>query len=282
MSPSWSAILVLGLAACGTGPAGQSAVQQAPAASPWTLTWSDEFDGPAGRRPNPAHWGYDLGNQATQGWGNHELQFYTEAASNASLDGAGHLVIRAERSANAGPCWNGTPCAFTSARLLSKGKVTFTHGKLEARIQVPAGQGIWPAFWMLGAGTDPWPAVGEIDVMEYIGKAPTTVHATAHGPGYFGDRGLTKAHDLGAPVAAAFHVYTLIKRPNEMVWLVDGVEVHRVTPASVPAGTTWVFEKPFFLILNLAVGGDWPGAPDASTPFPATMTVDWVRIYRET
>ncbi len=268
------------LASCaGNGPAPSAA--STAAAGSWVLAWSDEFDGPAGSAPNPAHWESELGNAEANGWGNRELQYYTRAPRNAALDGSGHLVIRAEKTPNAGPCWNGKPCEFTSARLLTRGKVSFSEGKLEARIRVPAGAGLWPAFWTLGEGPKPWPEVGEIDVLEYIGKTPDTVYATAHGPGYSGAQSLGKAHALPGPVAAGFHVYTLIKRPNELVWLVNGVEIHRLTPASLPAGAPWVFEKPFFLLLNLAVGGDWPGPPDASTPFPATMTVDWVRIYRQ-
>jgi beta-glucanase (GH16 family) len=191
------------------------------------------------------------------------------------------LVIRAERAANAGPCWNGQPCAYTSARLHSQGKVNFTYGKLEARIQVPAGQGLWPAFWTLGEGNQAWPNAGEIDVMEYVGKTPHMVYGTVHGPGYSGANGVGKGLSSGSPYAQDFHVFTVIKRPNEISWQIDGVEFFRVTPASLPAGASWVFERPFYLLLNLAVGGDWPGSPDASTAFPARMTVDWVRIYKE-
>ncbi|MCE4556995.1 glycoside hydrolase family 16 protein [Roseateles cellulosilyticus] len=255
----------------------------APASDRWTLVWSDEFDGVVGSRPNAASWSHDLGNAATNGWGNHELEFYTADARNAQLDGQGMLVITAERAANAGPCWNGTPCPYTSARIHTHGKVSFTYGKVEARMKLPAGAGIWPAFWMLGTDLDEagWPASGELDIMEFIGKTPDTIYGTAHGPGYSGAGGLSKPHPLKAPVADAFHTYTLIKRPHEVIWQVDGVEYHRITTASLPAGTKWVFEKPMHLLLNLAVGGDWPGPPDAGTVFPARMQVDWVRIYKE-
>ena len=157
--------------------------------------------------------------------------------------------------------------------------VSFSQGKLEARIKVPPGVGLWPAFWTLGEG--PWPSAGEIDVMEWIGKTPNTVYATVHGPGYSGANGVGKPLSQAAPYSDGFHVFTVIKRPNEIIWQVDGQEFHRVTPASLPSGSAWVFERPYFLLLNLAVGGDWPGSPDSSTPFPATMQVDYVRIFKE-
>jgi beta-glucanase (GH16 family) len=273
------AVVATVLMSCGGG--GQAAPASAPAAGSWTLVWSDEFDGPAGSAPNPANWRDNLGNKEADGWGNHELEYYTPAPKNAFLDGQGQLVIRAEKTPNAGPCWNGSPCAYTSGRILTQGKVNFSYGKVEARIKLPAGQGIWPAFWALGEGSEPWPALGEIDIMEYVGKTPNQVYGTAHGPGYSGANGLGKSYTAATPIDRDFHVYTLIKRPNELIWQIDGIEFQHLTPASLPAGGRWVFEKPFFIILNLAVGGDWPGSPDASTPFPAQMNVDWVRIYKE-
>jgi beta-glucanase (GH16 family) len=257
-----------------------SAPTPAPAPSTWTLVWSDEFNGAAGAAPDAANWNSELGNKEADGWGNHELEYYTAAPRNAWQDGNGLLIIQAQKTPNAGPCWDGSQCSYTSARLQTRGKVDFTYGKVEARIQVPAGQGLWPAFWTLGETGD-WPASGELDIMEYIGKTPNAVYGTAHGPGYSGANGLSKPLQSNTPYASDFHVYTLIKRPNEVSWQVDGVEYHRITPASLPAGGTWVFEKPLFILLNLAVGGDWPGSPDASTVFPAQMKVDWVRVYKE-
>jgi len=279
--------LAIALTACGGGTV-TAAPASAPAAVPappsnWTLVWSDEFNGVAGTVPNAANWTYDLGNKEADGWGNHEFQYYTANARNAQMDGAGLLVITAEKAANPGPCWNGAPCGYTSARIHTGNKVSFTYGKVEARMKLPSGQGIWPAFWALGAdlATAGWPKSGEIDIMEFVGKTPNTTYGTLHGPGYSGAQGIGKPREFGGPVANDFHTYTVIKRPNEIVWQVDGVEFHRLTPASLPAGGTWVFEKPYFVILNLAVGGDWPGAPDATTTFPAQMKVDWVRIYKE-
>lgn len=260
---------------------GLGAAVAAPAERGWTLVWSDEFEGAAGSIPNPAHWGRDLGNREAGGWGNHELQYYTASPRNAYLDGQGHLVIEARQEADAGPCWNDKPCAYSSARLLSAGKVSFTYGKVEARIRVPAGKGIWPAFWSLGEGPEPWPQAGEIDILEYVGQTPNHAYGTVHGPGYSGAKGHGKPFVAKAPIADDFHVFSVIKRPNEIAWQVDGVEFHRVTPDTMPVGGRWVFERPFFLILNLAIGGDWPGSPDASTAFPARMLVDWVRIYKE-
>ncbi|WP_374661426.1 family 16 glycosylhydrolase [Inhella sp.] len=289
--PLW--VLCL-LAACGGGGAATPAAAPSPAPAPspsptpppapapsnrWTLVWSDEFDGPAGAAPNPSHWSYDLGNRESGGWGNNELQYYTDSRRNSQLDGNGVLLIRAERQAQAGPCWNGTMCEFTSARLLSRGKVAVRYGKVEARIQVPGGKGIWPAFWSLGDGR--WPDVGEIDIMEFVGKEPNAVYGTVHGPGYSGANGLGKERRMGQPVPDAFHVFAIVKRPNEIEWFLDGESFFKITPASLPAGAAWVFERDYFLIMNLAVGGHWPGSPDASTPFPATMKVDYVRIYKE-
>ncbi|WP_457420800.1 glycoside hydrolase family 16 protein [Roseateles sp. P5_E7] len=284
--------LAFALTACGGG--GGSATAATPAAAApaapaastpapsniWSLVWSDEFDGSAGTVPNAANWNYDLGNKEASGWGNHEFQYYTSNARNAQMDGAGMLVITAEKASNPGPCWNDKPCDFTSARIHTSNKANFTYGKVEARMKLPSGPGIWPAFWSLGQ-TGQWPAGGEIDIMEFIGKTPNATYGTLHGPGYSGAQGIGKPRDFGGPVANDFHTYTIIKRPNEIIWQVDGVEFHRLTPALLPAGGTWVFEKPFFVILNLAIGGDWPGSPDATTVLPAQMKVDWVRIYKE-
>ncbi len=278
------------LTACGGGGSTAApAPAPAPAASTpapsnkWTLVWSDEFDTPAGTVPNPAYWNYDLGNKEASGWGNREFQYYTKDARNAQTNGAGMLVITAEKATNPGPCWNDKPCEYTSARIHTNNKVSFIYGKVEARMKLPTGKGVWPAFWALGTdiATNPWPASGEIDIMEFVPQTPTSTYGTLHGPGYSGAKGIGKPVDLGAPVVNDFHTYTIIKRPNEIVWYVDGKEFHRLTPALLPAGGTWVFEKPFFVILNLAIGGDWPGPPDATTPLPAQVNVDWVRIYKE-
>jgi beta-glucanase (GH16 family) len=277
----------LTLAACGGGtdapnePAAVPSTPSAPVATTWALAWADEFDGRAGAAADSARWTYDVGGS---GWGNQELEYYQAGAANAALDGDGHLVITARAEApSAGTCWYGA-CRYTSARLLTKGKFAATYGRFEARLKLPAGQGLWPAFWMLGDNIDAvgWPRSGEIDVMENIGKEPSTVHGTMHGPGYSGASGIggSAALDRGT-VADDFHVYAVEWEPLALRWYVDDRLYRTSTPADLPSGTGWVYDHPFFLILNVAVGGQWPGSPDATTTFPQRMTVDYVRVYRK-
>lgn len=234
-----------------------------------TLLAADEFDGAAGSAPNAGIWRYDLG---AGGWGNGELETYTDSRRNSQLDGNGNLVITARREAD------GTS---TSARLKSEGTYTAQYGRVEARIKIPRGQGIWPAFWMLGAdiGQVGWPACGEIDVMENVGYEPALVHGTVHGPGYSGANGIsaTYRNPSGTAFADDFHVFGVDWRPDSITWTVDGTAYRTVTRADV-GSNPWVFDGPFFVILNVAVGGGWPGSPDATTRFPQQMLVDWVRV----
>lgn len=233
------------------------------------LLAADEFDGAAGSAPNPGIWRFDTG---AGGWGNAELQTYTDSRRNSALDGAGNLVITARREAD------GT---YTSARLKTEGTFTAQYGRIEARIRIPRGQGIWPAFWMLGAdiGQVGWPACGEIDVMENVGYEPATVHGTVHGPGYSGGQGITSSyqHPQGWSFADTFHTFAVDWKPGSITWSVDGVAYKTVTPADT-GGNPWVFDKPFFIVLNLAVGGSWPGYPDGTTQFPQQMKIDYVRV----
>ena len=233
------------------------------------LTWSDEFDGPAGSAPNGANWNFETGGG---GWGNNELQTYTDSRENSALDGNGNLVITARRSGS----------GYTSARLTTKGKVQPKFGRLEARIQIPRGQGIWPAFWMLGGQfpSTPWPNAGEIDIMENVGYEPHLVHGTLHGPGYSGGNGITGQymHPQGWSFADTFHTFAIDWRPGSITWSVDGVAYQTFTTANTGANP-WVFDQPFFFILNVAVGGNWPGNPDGTTQFPQSMVVDYVRVY---
>ncbi|ACY15605.1 glycoside hydrolase family 16 protein [Haliangium ochraceum] len=230
------------------------------------LVWADEFDGPG---IDPANWSYDLGGS---GWGNNEYQFYTDSANNSRIEN-GMLVIEAReeriRSRN-----------YTSARLKSEGLQEFTYGRIEARIRVPFGQGIWPAFWSLGNnfGDVGWPGSGEIDIMEHIGREPFHVYGTVHGPGYSGENGVGDGIALANPVTDDFHVFAVEWEPDEIRWYVDGVHYHTVTPQTVPG--EWVYDHGFFLILNVAVGGYWPGYPDETTQFPQRMLVDYVRVYQ--
>jgi beta-glucanase (GH16 family) len=248
----------------------------------WKLTWSDEFDGARGSAVDARKWSAEQGGS---GWGNKELQYYTTGAKNAYLDGKGSLVIKAmeESLPESFKCWYG-PCRYTSARLITKDKFSQAFGRFEARLRVPAGQGLWPAFWLLGEdiGRAGWPACGEIDVMEHIGREPSVVHGTIHGPGYSGAAGIGAAYTLprGRRFADDFHVFAVEWEPNVLRWYVDNRLYKTLAPADLPAGAKWVYDHPFFILLNVAVGGAWPGDPDATTRFPQTMTVDYVRVYR--
>jgi hypothetical protein len=201
------------------------------------------------------------------------LQTYTTSTNNARIEN-GALVIEART--------NGS--GYTSARLLTRGKASWTYGRIEARMKIPRGQGIWPAFWMLGTNITPvgWPGCGEIDIMENIGKEPTLVHGTIHGPGYSGGNAVGGSYALpgNAVFADDFHVYAVEWTTNQMKWFVDGQQYFSATPASLPGGASWVFSQPQFLLLNVAVGGQWPGNPDGTTVFPQRMTVDYVRVYQ--
>lgn len=229
-----------------------------------TLIWSDEFDGPAGAPPDPAVWSFEVGGP---GQHNDELQAYT--AENATLDGDGNLAIVVRRDG----------AGFTSARLVTKGRFTFTYGLVEARIRLP--RGLWPAFWMLGDDIDDagWPACGEIDVLENFGDSPSVVHGTLHGPGYAGPDGITAAHDAGADLSDDFHVYAVDRQPSSISWYVDGHRYQTLTPADVPAGE-WPFDHDFYLLLNVAVGGTLSPAPTDETAFPQSMLIDWIRVTR--
>lgn len=263
-----------------------ASAQMAPPDPAYKLVWSDEFDGAAGTQPSEKVWNYDVGNEEQLGWGNRELQYYTRSPENVRIDGQGHLEVWARKNTADLWCWNGDACPYTSARLTTLGKVQFTYGKLEASIQTPPGQGYWPAFWALGSGATgggkvSWPNNGEIDVMEQIGRTPGTVYGTLHGPGYSGSAGISGQAQLPGPLEGGFHTYTLIKRPGDLTWLLDGQVYHHVSAKDLPAGKPWVFDAPFYLLLNLAVGGNWPGPPNASTVFPGVMKVDYVRVWAD-
>jgi beta-glucanase (GH16 family) len=246
--------------------------------SGWTLSWSDEFNAPNGSQPDPSKWDFETGGK---GWGNKELESYTTRPQNAYLED-GNLVIKvlAEKYIGA----DGIARDYTSARLKTQGKFSQAYGRFEARIKIPRGQGIWPAFWMLGANIaeTPWPASGEIDIMENIGKEPALVHGTIHGPGYSGE------HGLGAPFGLPskqnfsddFHLYAVEWEPNALRFYVDDHLYETRTPADLPPGAKWVYDHPFFILLNVAVGGQWPGNPDATSTYPQAMLVDYVRVYK--
>ena len=239
--------------------------------------FSDDFDGPAGSSVDGSKWKLETGDNVN----NHERQYYTSGTDNAALDGNGNLVITAKKE-NPGnySCWYG-PCEYTSARLNTASTFTTTYGHAEARMKVPQGQGMWPAFWMLGEdiGSAGWPACGEIDIMENIGSEPSTVHGTIHGPGYSGGEGIGAGYTLpnGEKFADGFHTFAVDWSPEKITWSVDGNQYQTRTPADL-GGDRWVFDHPFFMILNLAVGGYWPGDPDGSTSFPQQLVVDYVHV----
>jgi beta-glucanase (GH16 family) len=278
------AALVVGvagaLAACGG--AGSATGAATPAAtgtaSPWHLVWADEFNGSAGTAPDAARWGYDLGDN--NGWGNGEREYYTRDAANAAQDGKGNLVITARQADGSQSCYYGQ-CEYTSARLLTQGIYTVQYGLVEARIKVPAGAGLWPAFWLLGSniGEAGWPGCGEIDVMENVGRNPNTLYGTIHGPGYSGASGLGGTTVMTDPLSAGYHVYAVEWKPDSVTWTVDDKQYFTAAAADV-APNEWVFNHDFFVILNLAVGGSFGGAVSPDTAFPAAMAIDYVRVYQ--
>ncbi len=243
-----------------------------PGTSGRTLVWAEEFDGPAGTSPDPTHWAFDVGTD----WGNAQLEYDTARPENVSLDGQGHLAITARREDYLGQL-------YTSGRISTRGLFSRTRGRFEARMKLPTGRGLWPAFWLLGTdvGTTGWPGCGEIDVMEYRGQQPTIVHGSLHGPGYSGGNALTASFTLtSGRFDDAFHTFAIEWETDRITYLVDDRPYQVLTPSSLPTGTSWVFDHPFFILLNLAVGGNYVGPPDGSTVFPQTLLVDYVRVYQ--
>jgi beta-glucanase (GH16 family) len=235
------------------------------------LIWSDDFNGPTGARPNHRKWGFDTG-----AWGNGELEYYEPA--NAKLDGRGHLVITALPEAN-----QSDGRSYTSARLETLHTFQFEYGLVEARVEVPAGRGLWPAFWALGNNAyhlGGWPRSGEIDTMEVRGSDPYVVNGTVHGPWPGATHGIGGSSHSPTSLASGFHVYGVEWEPERISFLLDGATYETITPADLPAGSSWPFKHPYFLLLDLAVGGEWAGSPNPTTPFPAKMIVDWVRVWQ--
>jgi len=255
------------------GAGGGSTLGCTSATAGYKLVWSDEFNGQKNSAVDSTKWTFDVGGT---GWGNDELEYYTSGTNNAAQDGAGNLVITAKQESMGGK-------NYTSARLKTKGLKSFTYGRVEARMKLPQGQGLWPAFWMLGddIDTNPWPACGEIDILENLGREPNIIHATIHGPGYSAGAGPTKQYTLSAPVASAFHVFAIEWEPNTIRWYVDDTLYSTKTPSDIPSGATWVYAHPFFILVNVAVGGGWPGNPDATTTFPQQLQVDYVRVCQK-
>ena len=243
----------------------------------WELLWSDEFDAEAGFAINDEFWTCEVGGH---GWGNNELEYYTDRTENAVHDGKGNLVITARQETLEGSTCHYGECAYTSARCITQDKVEFTYGRVEARIDIPNGQGIWPAFWMLGANFPEigWPLSGEIDILENIGETHR-VYGTVHGPGYSGAGGIGSHFDSADNLAEGFHVYAIDWDEYIIRWYVDG-ELFNWVSINDLGGRQWVFDHDFFMLMNVAVGGYWPGYPDDTTEFPQEMLVDYVRVYQ--
>jgi beta-glucanase (GH16 family) len=253
-----------------------------PGPAGWSQVWSDEFDGPAGAPPDPANWGHEIGDGTVNGipgWGNSELEYYTDSTENAAQDGNGNLVITAREADGSLNCYYG-PCEYTSARLLTQHRAEFAYGRIESRIRVPDGKdGLWPAFWSLGTdiGEVGWPQTGEIDFMEYVSRLPNEIFGTIQGPGYSGGASFGNVFTFGEPVYNDFHTFAIEWQPNLIEWYVDGMLYHTATPADV-APNEWVFNDPVFLLLNLAVGGNFGGPLSPDLEFPQSVKIDYVRI----
>jgi beta-glucanase (GH16 family) len=254
------------------------------------LLWSDEFNGKKGTLPSSKNWEYDLGNG--YGWGNAELEYYTNKAANVSTDGKGKLVISANRIADAqgnaisgavgaeqilNSCWE---CQFTSAKIKTSKKLGFLYGRLEARMKVAPGEGTWPAFWLLGADLldgNPWPECGEIDIVETRGVQPGLTSAALHGPGYGKGPGVGNIYQSPTPLSDAYHVYAIDWKKNQIDFYIDDRLITSETSTSVKPGR-WVFNHEFFLILNLAMGGEFAGSIDPAIN-QTQLFVDYIRYY---
>ncbi|WP_020403147.1 glycoside hydrolase family 16 protein [Gracilimonas tropica] len=242
------------------------------------IVWQDEFD--ADGSVNSENWTFDIGTGeeifGQPGWGNNELQYYTDRPENVEIrDGMLEITARNESFQNSN---------YTSARILTRDLFQTTYGRFEARIQLPWGQGIWPAFWLLGDdsdGTVSWPQIGEIDIMEYRGQEPTVINGSVHGPGYSAGNAVTDRYELTTGrFDTEFHVFAIEWEPNSIKYYVDDVLYNEITPEDVNG--EWVFnDNSFYIILNVAVGGSFVGPPNSSTRFPQTMLVDYIRVYKQ-
>lgn len=280
---------LLSLAACtsAAAPVSQPAIPVAPTSLPvstsaapvkGTLLWSDDFGGAAGSAPDPSKWSQQVGGG---GWGNQELECYTDSRQNSALDGNGHLVITAVRDPGH-RCADGNVDEYTSARLTTQYHFSARYGRIEMYAQVPTAPGAWPALWSMGTDLPQvnWPEAGEIDVAEVGGNLPTTIHGTVHGPATAGGpQAVTRTHDTGANLSTGFHRFAVDWSPDSLTWYIDGEPYGTVSRGDVEANGRWVFSHPFFLLLNLAVGGTFPGAPGSQSDWPQQLVVDYVRVY---
>lgn len=258
-----------------------------PTTGQWTQVWSDEFDGPSGSRIDAAKWNYDLLDGCAAGicgWGNNEKEWYTDSPDNIALNGSGQLMIVARLAPSGMTCYYG-PCRYTSAKITTRGKLNAAPGRVEARIKLPSGQGLWPAFWMLGSSfpATPWPQCGELDIMENHGSTSSGVSSAVHGPGYSGNTPFVRGYALTqGSFSDDFHTFSVEWDSVQVRFLVDNTPHYTVTRTEMERYGKSVVGQPFFLILNLAVGGNFDGDPKSDAIFPATMLVDYVRVYAPT
>jgi beta-glucanase (GH16 family) len=248
-------------------------------ASHGRLVWADDFEGPSGSPPDAMSWSFDTGGR---GWGDHERQYYTANPQNAQLDGHGHLAITARAETYTGP--DGVRRRYTSARLQTYPTFQFTYGTVAARIRVPAGKGLHAAFWSLGESAyrleHGWPYSGEIDMLETLGSTPHVVHGSVHGPWPWAPGGLNGSLRSHSSLSSGFHTYAMRWSPGRISFSLNGVTYKTIKRSELPRGAKWPFRRPMFLLLSLAVGGSWPGPPNPATRFPASMLVDWVRVWK--
>lgn len=278
------AVVALTLSVSFACSSGTPSAVSTPPATQWVQTWSDEFDGAAGTSINEATWRYDTAdgcNAGICGWGNNEKQYYTSTAENIALNGQGQLAIVARKAPDGLTCYYG-PCLYSSAKVTTRGTVLAAPGRVEARIKLPAGQGLWGAFWMLGQSHPgiPWPACGEIDIMESKGSQPATTSSALHGPGYSGNTPFAQAHTLASGTfTEEFHIFAVEWDSLHVRFFVDSTVHYAFTRDAVEKRGPSVLDQSFYLILNLAVGGNFDGDPRSDAIFPATMLVDYVRIF---
>jgi len=276
----WAVAAICSMA-CGADNAPSSAASSSTA---WVRVWSDEFDGPLGQHVDTTKWSYDLQDGCQIGicgWGNNEKEYYTDSTANISLNGQGQLQIVARPAPPGLSCYYG-PCRYTSAKITTRGKMLASPGRVEARIKLSSGQGLWPAFWMLGQGSPAtkWPDCGEIDIMENKGSQRATTSSALHGPGYSGETPFAHSHDLSSgKLADDYHTFAVEWDSLHVKWYVDDSAHYALTREQVLRYGRSVLDQPFFVILNLAVGGHFDGDPQSDAIFPATMLVDYVRVY---
>ena len=239
----------------------------------WNLVWSDEFTANQTNGIDTTKWTHDIG-RGNNGWGNQELEYYTDKTENISLDGKGNLTITARKENFGG-------ASFTSSRIKTQGKFSTKYGKIEARIKCPYGPGVWPAFWMLGTNVDQvgWPTCGEIDIMELKGQEPNVIYGSLHGPGYSAGNSITQRYALiNNRFDTDFHTFSIEWNQEKVDYFVDNYLYQRIERSQTKGN--WVFDQEFYLILNVAIGGTYVGYVNIDTPFPQTMYIDYVRVYQ--